>query len=502
MNISTPAWVKDAVFYQIFPDRFARSSHLKKDDLNLESWDSPPSVYGFKGGDLLGIIEHLDHLVDLGVTAIFLNPIFTSASNHRYHTYDYFNVDPLLGGNKAFRELLDQAHARGLRVLLDGVFNHASRGFLQFNHTLESGSDSPYVDWFNFREEQLQRKEPFLAYPTDQQLEELRKVKSDMEICGYRGWYGMPALPKFNIQNPAVREFLWNVAEYWVKFGIDGWRIDVAFEITDAAFWQEFRRRVKNVNPDAYIVGEIWYESQPWLQGDQFDAVMNYPLSGAMLGFFIDDLEEQIYSVGDYHKYLQQLSNEQFMERIAYLQGLYDPAINAVMLNLLNSHDTPRFITSAKGDEDAFKMALLFMFCYPGAPCIFYGDEIGMSGRNDPECRKTMVWDESRWNMERLDFVKACIALRKQHNALRHGEYFPLYNGGGVIAIARQTDEEYLIAVFNITHNTGSLQIEISALARNNNIPHTIFGTAQLNYKGNMLEIDLPARSGAVIQMR
>jgi glycosidase len=148
---------------------------------------------------------------------------------------------------------------------------------------------------------------------------------------------------------------------------------------------------VKNVNPDAYIVGEIWYESQPWLQGDQFDAVMNYPLSGAMLGFFIDDLEEQIYSVGDYHKYLQQLSNEQFMERIAYLQDLYDPAINAVMLNLLNSHDTPRFITSAKGDENAFRMALLFMFCYPGAPCIFYGDEIGMSGRNDRMTRRLDV---------------------------------------------------------------------------------------------------------------
>ncbi len=501
MEISTPAWVKDAVFYQIFPDRFAKSTRLKKDGLNLESWNSPPTAYGFKGGDLLGITEHLDHLVDLGITAIFINPIFTSASNHRYHTYDYFNIDPLLGGNQAFKELLDQAHKRGLRVLLDGVFDHASRGFLQFNHTLESGIDSPFVDWFYFRKEQLQRKEPFLAYPTDLQLQELRKVKTDMEICGYSGWYGMPALPKFNIQNPAVREFLWEVAEYWVKFGIDGWRIDVAFEITDDSFWQEFRRRVKNTNPEAYIVGEIWYESQAWLQGDQFDAVMNYPLTGAMLGFFVDDLEEQIYSVGDYYKYLQPLNNEQFMDRISYLQSLYDPAINAVLLNLLNSHDTPRFITSAKGDESAFRMALLFLFCYPGAPCIFYGDEIGISGRNDPDCRKSMCWKKSEWDMDRLDFVKRCISLRKQHCALRHGKYIPLYSAEGLIAIGRQTNEEFLITAFNITHHTGNLNIPIPEEIKINKPSQIIFGTAQLNWQENVLEISLPERSGIVIQV-
>ncbi|RJQ43267.1 MAG: glycoside hydrolase family 13 protein [Anaerolineaceae bacterium] len=501
MDISTPQWVKDAVFYQIFPDRFAKSNRLNKDNLNLETWDSPPTVYGFKGGDLLGIVEHLDHLVDLGVTAIFLNPIFTSASNHRYHTYDYFNVDPILGGNEAFRELLDQAHARGLRVLLDGVFNHASRGFLQFNHTLESGINSPYVDWFYFRDEQLQRKEPFLAYPTDQQFEELRLVKPSMEILGYRGWYDMPALPKFNIQTPAVREFLWSVAEYWVKFGIDGWRIDVAFEITDDSFWQEFRRRVKNANPEAYIVGEIWYESQPWLQGDQFDAVMNYMLSGAILGFFIDDIEEQIYSVGDYHKYLQPLTNDQFMDRIAYLQNLYDPAINSVMFNLLNSHDTPRFITSARGDESAFRMALLFLFTYPGAPCIFYGDEIGMSGRNDPECRKSMVWDKSRWDLQRLDYVKSCINLRKQYAALRHGNYIPLYNNNGLLAIARQLDEEYLVVVFNINHDQGTMEIEIPETVPIQENPQILFGAVDIVKAENKLKVGVEARTGAVIKI-
>lgn len=500
MDISTPDWVRDAIFYQIFPDRFAKSNRLKKDDLNLEPWDTPPSVYGFKGGDLLGIVDHLDHLVELGITAIFLNPIFTSASNHRYHTYDYYHVDPILGGNDAFRELLDQAHARGLRVVLDGVFNHASRGFLQFNHTLESGINSPYLNWFYFREEQLLRKEPFLAYPTDSQLEELRQTKSGMEISGYRGWYDMPALPKFNIQTPAVREFLWDVAEHWVKFGIDGWRIDVAYEITDAAFWQEFRRRVKNINPDAYIVGEIWYESQSWLMGDQFDAVMNYLLTGVLLGLFIDDIDEQIYSVGDYHRYLQPLNAEQFQERIMYLQNLYDPAINSVLLNFLNSHDTPRFITSAKGDESAFRMALLFLFCYGGAPCIFYGDEIGLSGRNDPECRKSMVWDETQWDGDRLGFVKACIQLRKQHPALRQGKYLPLFNQDGLIAIGRTSDEENLITAFNIHHQAERIQLNIPK--EMNGTAQVIFGNAQVERTGAFLNIQIPARSGIVLQFQ
>jgi neopullulanase len=321
-----------------------------------------------------------------------------------------------------------------------------------------------------------------------------------MEISGYRGWYDMPALPKFNIQTPAVREFLWDVAEHWIKFGIDGWRIDVAFEITDATFWQEFRRRVKNINPDAYIVGEIWYESQSWLMGDQFDAVMNYLLAGAMLGFFIDDIDEQIYSVGDYHQYLQPLNAEQFQERIAYLQNLYDPAINRVMLNFLNSHDTPRFVTSAKGDESAFRMALLFLFCYEGAPCIFYGDEIGLSGRNDPDCRKSMVWDDAQWDRDRLDFVKACIQLRKQHPALRQGKYLPLFNQDGLIAIGRTSDEENLITAFNIHHQAERIQLNIPK--EMNGTAQVIFGNAQVERTDAFLRIQIPARSGIVLQFQ
>ena len=237
-----PAWVKDAVFYQIFPDRFARSGRVPK-PANLLPWQAPPSPQGFHGGDLLGIAEHLDYLADLGVNAIYLTPIFQSACNHRYHTHDYEKVDPLLGGNPALRELVSKAHARNIRIVLDGVFNHASRGFFQFNDILENGPHSPWLEWFHVE------KWPLAPY-------------DGSRPANYTGWADNRSLPKFNTGNPQVREFLFGIAEFWIReYDIDGWRLDVPAEITTPGFWEEFRRRVKAVKPDAYLVGEIWREA-------------------------------------------------------------------------------------------------------------------------------------------------------------------------------------------------------------------------------------------------
>ena len=242
MTITTPEWVQDAVFYQIFPDRFAASTRVSKPS-NLEAWDAPPTPSGFKGGDLLGVAEKLDYLRDLGITAIYLNPVFASTANHRYHTFDYYAVDPILGGNAALRELIDQAHARSIHIVLDGVFNHASRGFYQFNHALENGAASPYPDWFYFNKEWLQAGRPLDAYPR-------KRVKGDSrEHLGYKAWWDLPALPKLNTDTPAVREFIFDVAKHWIDFGVDGWRLDVPSEIDDDSFWREFRRRVKSANP-------------------------------------------------------------------------------------------------------------------------------------------------------------------------------------------------------------------------------------------------------------
>src|SRR4051794_3075599 len=215
MAIDTPDWVRDAVFYQIFPDRFASSPRVPKPG-PLEPWDAPPTTHGFKGGDLRGITDHLPYIADLGVNAIYLTPIFASASNHRYHTYDYLQVDPLLGGDAALRELLDAAHARGIRVVLDGVFNHTGRGFWAFHHVLENGASSPYRDWFHFSTAALEGRRPFRPYPwptdpDDASDEPVIGVPDDEQgdlsfrPLGYRAWWGLPALPKLNTDNPAVR---------------------------------------------------------------------------------------------------------------------------------------------------------------------------------------------------------------------------------------------------------------------------------------------------------
>ena len=204
----TPDWVQDAIFYQIFPDRFARSARLP--DLGFEAWEAPPTHHGFKGGDLYGVLERIDYLQEIGVTALYLNPVFTSASNHRYHTYDYYHVDPLLGGDQALRQLLDEAHRREMRVILDGVFNHASRGFWQFHHVLENGSGSPYKEWFHFDPQRLSGERPWGAYPSKQEQEAIES-EGTLKAIGYQGWWNLPALPKFNTDTPAVRAFLFDV---------------------------------------------------------------------------------------------------------------------------------------------------------------------------------------------------------------------------------------------------------------------------------------------------
>jgi len=355
-DIVTPEWVRDAIFYQIFPDRFARSEAVPKPS-NLEPWDSPPTVHGFKGGDLMGVVEHLDYLEDLGITAIYFNPIFQSTANHRYHPHDYYLVDPILGGNQAFRRLLDEAHRRGMRVILDGVFNHASRGFFQFNHILENGPASPYLDWFRIK------GFPLHAYEGQP---------------NYECWTGLPALPEFNTDNPAVRRFIFDVACHWIEQGIDGWRLDVPFCIDDDNFWQELRYIVKTVNPEAYLVGEVWQDATRWLQGDQFDAVTNYLFARACIGFFIGDSLDGNLVSGLSYSPIPPLDAQDFAGRIDELLALYSPPVTQTQLNLLDSHDTARFLTIARGDESALRLATLFQMTYPGAPCIYYGDEIGM----------------------------------------------------------------------------------------------------------------------------
>ncbi|MFZ1043453.1 MAG: glycoside hydrolase family 13 protein [Anaerolineales bacterium] len=498
--MDTPIWVSDAIFYQIFPDRFAKSDRVSKQGLNLEMWDTPPTIYGFKGGDLRGVTEHLDYIEDLGANAIYFTPVFASASNHRYHTYDYFNVDPLLGGNDALRELLDKAHNKNIRVVLDGVFNHASRGFWQFHQTLENGAASPYVDWFHFDPDRLQGKKHWGAYPSPQEQDAIQREGSYKAI-GYQGWWDLPALPKFNTQTPAVREFIFNVAEYWIKFGMDGWRLDVPGEINDDSFWQEFRRRVRAINPNAYIVGEIWDDARRWLKGDQFDASMNYLVTAACLGFFTGkhlDLNETL-KAGGYQGHVGHIDANEFAKRIDSILGMYAPEVTRVQLNLLGSHDTPRFLTCAGRDLNSLKLALTFIFTYPGAPCLFYGDEIGLYGRHDPECRQPFPWDQSKWNHDLRDFVKGLIALRKAHPALRgDGSYKKLYAADGIYVFERASEGETLVIALNASE--AAHKVEVKADTRSQSQRQILFGQADVETDKETLRLNLAPRSGVILK--
>jgi len=473
--ITTPAWVRDAVFYQVFPDRFAPSERVAKPG-RLEDWDAPPTAEGFKGGDLLGIAERLDYLADLGVTALYLNPIFVSASNHRYHTDDYLAVDPLLGRDEALRQLLDACHGRGMRVVLDGVFNHCGRGFWPFHHVAETGAASPYRDWFYLDKAVLRGERQLLAYPGEAELrglvggpwDEERHVRSrSQRVLGYRAWWDLPALPKLNVGNPPTREYLLGVAEHWLRFGIDGWRLDVPEEIADVAFWREFRRRVKTVDPDAYIVAEIWHVAPERLAGDQFDATMNYPLAEAILGFAAGShLDRAV--VASHHTYAQEvrpLRATAFARRLEGLLSIHDPAVTAVQLNLLGSHDLPRFVTMCGGDRASLRLATLIQMTLPGAPCLYYGDEIGLEGGMNPGCRGAFPWDPSRWDADLRDFVRGAIALRHAHPVLRHGAFRAVAAQGMSIAYARSRGDEWILVAVNAGERPSRLELSVPEAA-------------------------------------
>jgi cyclomaltodextrinase / maltogenic alpha-amylase / neopullulanase len=501
--MTPPDWVQDAIFYQIFPDRFARSERMPNP--GFEPWEAPPTHHGFKGGDLYGIAERLDYLSDLGITALYLNPVFASASNHRYHTYDYYHVDPLLGGNDALRHLIDKAHERDIRVVLDGVFNHASRGFWQFHHVLENGEGSPYKDWFYFDPERLQGRRRWGAYPATGELHALKNGEGSLRALGYQAWWDLPALPKFNTTTPAVREFLFGVAEHWIRFGIDGWRLDVPAEIDDDAFWQEFTWRVKSIKPEAYIVGEIWHEAQRWLAGDQFDAVMNYLITAAVLSFFGDgqlDMSIVNQAGGLQGRVHPEMDANWFASELDRLTNLYSPEINRSQLNLFDSHDMPRFLTCVGNDILSLQLAMLFMFTYVGAPCLYYGDEIGMKGAHDPDCRRGFPWDDSRWNHDLLSYTKAITALRKEHQVLRRGSYHRLYSDDHCFAFARKLEGQALVIALNASNEHKNMGFSIEPLGTNKHSPSTIFGPeARPVIENNLLSLALPARTGAVIKM-
>jgi neopullulanase len=511
MTIHTPAWVRDSVFYQVFPDRLARSGRVEAPGA-LEPWAAEPTTDGFKGGDLYGVVAHLDRLARLGISALYLNPVFASASNHRYHTDDYYNVDPLLGGNEALRVLLDEAHARDMRVVLDGVFNHCGRGWWPFHHVAENGSRSPYQDWFYLADDVRRGERGISPYPAPEQMDEIEGLRASgvaagaasRAVLGFEAWWDLPALPKLNLDEPHLRELILDVSEHWIHFGIDGWRLDVAEEV-GADFWREFRSRVRAADPEAYLVAEIWHHKPGWLQGDMFDAFMNYPLTLGLLGFAAQEHLDQAVQVPDeYEGKLAVLDGQALWDRIEELSRVNDPAVTAVQLNLLDSHDTPRALTLCGGDVDSLRLATLLQMTLPGAPCVYYGDEIGMDGAMDPACRRAFPEDPDEWERGPYEWVADCITLRHSSPALRDPELALLAVSGAAIAYLRRSGDECFVVVANADAGVLSMEVDLPFEVRDAELVPLRGGREgdrSAVIKDRRLTVGLPARDGVVIRL-
>nr|WP_247739076.1 alpha-glycosidase [Bacillus sp. 165] len=389
-----PAWVRDTVWYQIFPERFANGNPANNPEGTLPWRSEAPTPTNFFGGDFEGVIEHLDYLVNLGVTGLYFTPIFKATSNHKYDTIDYMEIDPQFGTKETFKKLVQLCHQKGIKVMLDAVFNHSGFYFPQFQDVLKNGESSKYKDWFYMWDFPV-KTEPAPNYDT---------------------FAFTHMMPKLNTSHPELREYLLEVGRYWVReFEIDGWRLDVANEVSHD-FWREFRNEVKAINPDVYILGEIWHDSMPWLQGDQFDAVMNYPYTSAAIQFFAQEA----------------LGAEEFAHKTTDALLMYQENATEVAFNLLGSHDTPRILTVCGENKAKVKQLFTFLLSSPGSPCIYYGDEIGMSGGMDPGCRECMIWEEKQQDGELHSFISQLIRLRKEN---------PAFGNKGAFQFIRANDE-------------------------------------------------------------
>lgn len=387
-RIDPPAWVKETVWYQIFPERFANGDRTN-DPAGTLKWGSvPPTAANFFGGDLQGIIDHLDYLQELEINGLYLCPIFTAHSNHKYDTIDYFNIDPAFGDKETFKELVDQAHARGMRVMLDAVFNHMGDFSMQWQDVQKYGEKSRFAKWFHIHD-----------FPVGYDQTDNDEFAENLN---YDVFANTPHMPKINTADPEARKYLLDVATYWIEqFDIDAWRLDVANEI-DHEFWRDFYQQTHALKADFYVLGEVWHSAQEWVGHPEFDAVMNYAYTEPIISHFVakevtaTEMEDQL--------------QDQLM--------LYRDQTDQVMFNALDTHDTARLLTLCAGDQDLERQTLAMLFTQMGAPCLYYGTEVGMAGGPDPDCRQCMVWDKAQQDLTMFKFTQQLIQLRQKYQAV------------------------------------------------------------------------------------
>ena len=519
-----PDWVVDGVFYQIFPDRFRNGNEANDPDFSepyyegktelgpdgktnreyyhlVEDWndtaglrrspyrtDGKPDYFSFYGGDLEGVTEKLGYLKDLGITILYFNPLHKAKSNHKYDACDFRAVDPHFGGENAFRALAEKAHEIGMRVVVDGVFNHTGNCHYAFVDCALKGKDSPYWNWYEWKKWPLPKQGGYKA------------------IDYYDCWWGFGLHPNLNFDRSRpnaeengirfianadpvmpVANHLLEATEFWLReMEVDGFRMDVPNEVP-FWFWKMFRERVRKVNPDAYLVGELWSTAPEWVGPETFDAVMNYR-------HFKDPVNTWIGQGRG--------SAQVFEAGLAPGRVAYPSQAVQVMMNLIDSHDTVRFVTTAGGDRRRLKMAALFEMCYLGTPHVWYGDEIGMEGQKDPDCRRAFRWDASQWNIKLFDYVKRCIALRKAHPALRRGEYKRLFAQGNVYVFGRRLSDEVLLIVLNAGSHPWTLHIEVKDYLENGVALRGVWKEGTVTVQdGCITGPDVPARTGIVFEV-
>ena len=470
-SFTVPAWVEKSVIYHIFPDRFANGDK-SNDPKNVAPWGSKPAYYNFFGGDIAGVEQHLGYLKDLGVSTIFFNPIFKGPSNHRYETTDYFQVDPVFGTNAEFKKLTSDLHKAGMRTILDGVFNHTAVSFAPFADVVKNGAASKFVNWYTFREFPVHVGNP----------------------PNYVAWYNYPSMPKLNYSNPETREFMLSVPKYWEQIvGIDGWRLDAANEVVHD-YWQDFRRIVKNTNSQAWIVGEVWGDGSPWLQGDQWDSVMNYPFREAVVGFVGKQGNGKA---------------SDLMNRLMSNYGRYAPQVSRNLMNLVGSHDTPRIRTVCGGDKSLVKVAAAIQFTWVGTPSIYYGDEIGMEGDRDPDNRRCMDWETATPDNDLLKTYQKLIHLRNTDPVLQSGDPVPLLadDAKQVISFARVLDNRADVIAINRSDREQVVDVHLKgvpALSKEaiNHDFYDAFGGNLIAPTDSTLHLRLAPRSAAILVPR
>lgn len=374
-------WMKEAVFYQIFVDRFYMGDKDKDTSYINCHWGDIPTPFSFAGGDLRGITEKLDYIMSFGCSALYLTPVFCSISNHKYDISDYYAIDPEFGTAQDLKTLVEEAHRRGMHVVLDAVFNHCSDRMMQFQDVIAKGRESKYYDWFFIHGDRVERNEHGYNYET-------------FASCDY--------MPKLNTSNPSVQEYLIGVGCHYLKeYGIDGWRLDVSDEVSHD-FWRAFRKAIKGCNKNAVIIGENWHNAYSNLRGDQYDSIMNYAFTKACLDYFAQE----------------SMDSRHFAWKLNDLLMRNTDTVNAMMLNLLDSHDTHRFISEVGGKRFQMKAALCLLYLFPGVPCIYYGTEILTSGGYDPDSRRCMDWSRTDRQGEYADVYELLgrlAQLRKEY---------------------------------------------------------------------------------------